>query len=197
MAESGSWPSIQQHGLLSTAALLDFYNIPQADRVTIESQWRRKSITISSTQHGSAVIRDQIPMPPHKLHLSVKDMSVEEWYRLINSKVFFWVTGDRLNQLLCASQYRSRSHTVLTVDTKTLVQRYLQKIHLSAVNSGSTYFSNPERGSSTFKPIGVFGSNIIVELTVEHSIPDISDFVISVEERQQTKRLQVIWQRNQ
>jgi hypothetical protein len=32
MAEAGSWPSIKRHGLLSTTALLDLFEIPAPDR---------------------------------------------------------------------------------------------------------------------------------------------------------------------
>jgi len=36
MAERGSWPSIREHGLLSTSALLDLYGKQGAEREAIE-----------------------------------------------------------------------------------------------------------------------------------------------------------------
>ena len=43
MAAEGSWPSIQQHGLLSTSALLDFFEIEGGEREKIEDRHRPKS----------------------------------------------------------------------------------------------------------------------------------------------------------
>ena len=64
MAEAGSWPSIRQHGLLCTTALLDLFEVDATRRHRLETEWRPKSEEISHPIHGTAVIRDQIPMPP-------------------------------------------------------------------------------------------------------------------------------------
>ncbi len=58
MAESGSWPSIRERGLLSTTALLDLFEIDGATRTSIESQWRPESIPIEHPSYGSAVVGD-------------------------------------------------------------------------------------------------------------------------------------------
>src|SRR6266480_1717700 len=58
MAESGSWPSIQKQGLLSTSALLDLFEVEGEERFAIESQWRPQSVVITHPTHGTAVIRD-------------------------------------------------------------------------------------------------------------------------------------------
>ena len=62
MAELGSWPSIQNHGLLSTTALLDRYEIAGAPRVAIEGKRRPTSVTLERNGLGRAVVRDQFPM---------------------------------------------------------------------------------------------------------------------------------------
>lgn len=67
MAESGSWGSIRERGLLSTTALLDLFEIDGSRRSAIESEWRPESVTIEHPVHGTAVIRDQHPMPPEHL----------------------------------------------------------------------------------------------------------------------------------
>ena len=40
MAESGSWESIRECGLLSTSALLDLFEVEGGERITIESTRR-------------------------------------------------------------------------------------------------------------------------------------------------------------
>ena len=59
MSEAGSWESIRKHGLLSTTALLDLYEISGTKRFRIESTLRRKSIRVEHPVCGAAVIRDQ------------------------------------------------------------------------------------------------------------------------------------------
>ena len=62
MAESGSWKSIQEFGLLSTSALLDLFEIEGARREEIESNRRPNNVIIEHRSHGAAVVRDQKPM---------------------------------------------------------------------------------------------------------------------------------------
>lgn len=46
MAERGSWHSIKEHGLLSTSALLDLYEVPEPRRTEIEATHRPQSVAI-------------------------------------------------------------------------------------------------------------------------------------------------------
>jgi hypothetical protein len=41
MSHSGSWPSIQQHGLLSTTALLDLFEVKGKERESLEENAAR------------------------------------------------------------------------------------------------------------------------------------------------------------
>ena len=52
--------------------------------------------------HGEIVIRDQRPLSVGKLERCLTDMSVTEWLRLLNRKVFFWLIEERVEQLLGA-----------------------------------------------------------------------------------------------
>ena len=46
MAEDGSWESIRKHGLLSTSALLDKFEIEGEERLAIESARRPEIVRI-------------------------------------------------------------------------------------------------------------------------------------------------------
>ena len=139
MAEAGSWPSIQKHGLLSTTALLDLFEVDTTERYRMESEWRQTSFSIKHSVHGVAVIRDQKPMPPSKLASNLIDMTPKQWYEFLNRKTFFWADWGRLTNLLNAFAYRSRSHTVLFVDTQALLTRHGHRTSLCAINSGFVY----------------------------------------------------------
>src|SRR5580700_3745553 len=102
MADAESWPSIQKHGLLSTSSLLDLFGISGKERRDIESTRRPNSVEITSPKYGRAVVRDQKPLSESKLAKSLSGCTVPEWYRLLNKRVFFWLTKSRLQTLLSA-----------------------------------------------------------------------------------------------
>lgn len=190
MAEAGSWPSIARHGLLSTSALLDLFEIRGLEREAIESRHRPQSVRITHPVHGVAVIRDQKPLSDARLSTCLTGCSVREWYELLNKKAFLWTTEDRLKILRGAEAYRSQRQCILVVDSASLLRKYARELALSPMNSGATRpFARP-RGPHTFQPMAEYpyearrrhGKNAIVEVTVERAIPDIRDFVLLVEE---------------
>ena len=199
MAEQGTWHSIQRYGLLSTTALLDLYEITSRRRFEIESAWRPDSVKLEHPVYGSAVIRDQKPMPPNSLENVLTDMSSQQWYELLNRKSFFWVTEERLLRLLGASLYRYRSHDVLTIDSRSLIERELEQITLTTMNSGmSAYGRPPKRGSDTFKRFAEYSAlpyRNVVELAVDYHVPNVADLTLSVTRWQGNKLLETVWQR--
>jgi hypothetical protein len=188
MAEESSWTNIQKHGLLSTSAILTLYGYSGTDRDKIESEWRPKKITISCNGLEDACIRDQIPMPPDVLERClVGGITPKEWYRFINGKIFFWTTRKSLEIFLAAKEYKNMPQLVITVDTQLLLERYADKVTLSSINSGSTYY-DPEkydrpksRGLHTFKRIQDYNLPYIAELVVEEGVKDITNVALTVE----------------
>lgn len=193
MADAGAWPGIKAHGLLSTEALLDLYGVSGDERERLLAAIRPESVTLSDPVLGPAVVRDNKPLNEKKLAVCLEDLDVPSFLRLLNGRVFFWLTPKRLEDLLGARAYRDRSHLVLTVDTAALVQRHQSSISLSPINSGSTAYDAKARGSTTFKSIEDYPyderrrirgpSGAIAELTVSHSVPDIADLLIGAEIR--------------
>jgi hypothetical protein len=188
MAERGSWPSIRRHGLLSTSALLDLYDVAGSEREAIEARRRPDGVVIESPSIGRAVVRDQKPMDDAGLRRCLHDdLQPEDWYRLLNRKVFFWLTSDRLLRLVGAKPYRSLEHDVLEIDAGALVSAYRRSITLSPINSGATKPFPAPRGRATFLPISDYPyadwsnrrkrGERAVELVVEHGVPDITRFV--------------------
>jgi hypothetical protein len=91
MAADGSWPSIQAHGLLSTASLVDLFEVPEPRRTKLLTHHRPRSILLEHPVHGRAVIRDQQPLQPGKLAQLLTDMTINQWLQLLNRHVFFWM----------------------------------------------------------------------------------------------------------
>jgi hypothetical protein len=188
MAERQSWPAIRKHGLLSTSALLDRYGITGAERRSIEAQRRPTSIALEKPGLGRAVVRDQFPMDDKGLVRCLQDgLWPQDWYQLLNGKVFFWLTRARLLRLLNAGTYRSEEHDVLELNASPLVTAYKDKIWFCPMNSGCTKPFPHERGKSTFQRISDYPYAVwrtkrsrgerVVELAVDHGVPDIVKFV--------------------
>jgi hypothetical protein len=206
MAESGTWESIQQHGLLSTTALLDLFGISGDERRKIEEEHRPECVEISHKKHGKAVIRDQKPMRESALLKCLEHpYKPRDWYRTLNANVFFWLDKRRLDDLLGAKAYRDRHHCVLSLDCKALVTLHTDAILLSPMNSGATLYDPLPRGATTFLPIIDFPfserrrtraiQNTVVELLVKYSVPNVSDYVFKVEERKGPDVIRTIWRR--
>jgi hypothetical protein len=193
MAEAGSWPSIHRHGLLSTSALLDLFEVRGEQRKALEARHRPQSVTLRHPRHGTAVVRDQKPMNDAGLLRSLEGGLVPtDWYQLLNARVFFWVSHEKLEKLLQARAYRDKRQTVLTVDTAKLLARHEARVLLSPINSGATKPFPAQRGPDTFLPMARYPfsdwdrrrkrRHPVAELTVTHSVPDVRDFVLRVEE---------------
>jgi hypothetical protein len=186
MAASGSWPSIEKHGLLSTSSLLDLFEVVGQDREKIEARRRPESVALDHPEHERVVIRDQKPISDRKLERCLTDgTSPEEWYRLLNSKIFFWLDRERVEGLRTARAYRDHPQTVITFHTRPIVEAYQERIQLSHMNTGTTSPMAHPRGRETFVSIDAYPfkqRRRVVEFTVERGISDASSFVVNVED---------------
>jgi len=205
MAQSGSWESIKKYGLLSTTAILDLFKISGGLRIKIEARSRPESVTLSHPEHGSVTIRDNKPLPESKLSACLTDMTPEEWYRSLNAKVFFWPTRERVLGLLHAHAYRQNPHTIITVDTRSLIAAHRATIRLSRINSGAAIFQPTPRGSHTFVSLADWPADVgarsgrlkspVGELAVGYSVPDIAHHATQVEEMRAGGICRLIWSR--
>jgi hypothetical protein len=192
MAEDESWESIRRHGLLSTSALLDRFEVEE--RFAIESARRPEIVRVEHPEHGVAFVRDNKPVQERALERSLVDMTPREWYEHLNRRVFFWVEWKRLLKLLGARAYRDRPHLVLEVDTAALLERHAERVSLSPINSGATFALGPApRGPNTFRRIAEHPEDrSIVELSVDYAVPDAADFVLSVSRWHGVERLEKV-----
>jgi hypothetical protein len=197
MAEFGSWPSIQKHGLLSTSALFDLFEWPRKERFAIETSRRSKSVTLKHPVHGTAVIRDQIPLSEKRLASCLCDgITVRQWLLLLNRTVFFWLEESRLDTLRGAQAYRAQRQIVLTVDTRRFIEVHSAHIRLTHMNTGATRPFAHKRGRDTFCTIKNYPFHArgrVVELTVVRAVSDITKFVLKVEELGGNMRPATIW----
>lgn len=196
MAEFDSWSSIKDRGLLSTSAILDLYGVDGAERRRIEEVRRPASVTLTHKTLPPIVIRDQLPMTDGALNRCLQDgLTPRDWYLLLNFRVFFWPSKERLLRLLGAKAYRNKKHDILEVDSRSLVVDYKDQITLSPINSGSTIFNPQPRGRGTFARITDYAyakrpkDNRLAELAIDYSVPNMVDYVERVLEMQGDREL--------
>ena len=204
ITSEGSWPNIQQHGLLSTEALLDLFGVDGEFRASVLAARRPDCVPITHPQYGRAIIRDQKPLIESRLRTVLQDgMTPREWYELLNRKTFFWVAESRFETLRNARAYEGLRQTLLIVDCAKLLARHADQVTLCPMNSGASRPMAFPRGRRTFLPIAEYPfeesrrkrgrKGAVVELTVEYSVPDIRDLVISVSELGGSLPEQRIW----
>lgn len=204
MAEKGSWDAIRANGLRSTTALLDLYGYAGEKREMVESHKREASVVLSAMHLPNAVVRDNLPIREVALAGALEDgLNPRGWYEMLNQRVFFWVSEERLKRLLNARAYRSKEHDVLVVDTRSLLQAHSDRVTLCAMNSGNTFPVAHRRGLATFRRLKDFPFQDriarrlepVVELAVDYAVPDIASHTLRVERRQARLEGRVIWTR--
>ncbi|RWP09993.1 hypothetical protein [Mesorhizobium sp.] len=204
MAHSGAWPAIRDYGLMSAAALLNDYGVEGDRRHQLGSCRRPNSIALQAEGRPGTVLRDQKPINDGRLAQCLDDgLTPRDWYELLNSRTFFWLSRSRIWKLLHARAYRDVPQTVLTLDTARLVSAHRDRIWLSPINSGATLFKPQRRGLATFRRIVDFPfeqraktrrlEDNVVELVVDHSVPDVADYVLAVHEVRNDQILSEIW----
>ncbi|MBS3652464.1 hypothetical protein KEU06_28155 [Pseudaminobacter sp. 19-2017] len=204
MAHEGAWDAIRKHGLMSATALLDAYGVTGVRRHELGSSRRPHSVPLQADGLPVAVLRDQKPMRDSALSKCLQDgLAPQQWYELLNSRTFFWLSKSRIWTLLRAEAYRDVPQTVLTLDSAKLVAKHRNNIWLSPINSGSTLFNPVARGLETFRRIADFPfaqraktrqlQNNVVELVVDHSVSDVADFVLAVHTVRNEDILGEIW----
>ncbi|MBA3825226.1 MAG: hypothetical protein H0X24_15175 [Ktedonobacterales bacterium] len=194
MAEAANWPAIQRDGLYSASALLDRAGLVGPAR----AGWERCQRLVLTTLPTGAQLRDQRPMPPAALEKCLVGLTPDEWYALLNARIFFWLDPERLNRHRRACE--PSAQVVMTLDAERLLAAYGERTALSPINTGNARRLPAKRGAATFvayttwvasrwaSEAAALGtrlrppSHAPVELTVVGAVPDVMTFVVDVQE---------------
>jgi hypothetical protein len=208
MADAGAWPKIRFEGLLSTSALLDRYGVTGERRHRLGScrRGRREFIEHRGTRavarlHDNRPIRESILRD----HLLLPGTSVEDWYRLLNRHVFFWVSESSLRTFM--KTYSQGEHDVISVSTRRLLARDYDRVTITPMNTGSaSWCTELPRGSDIFTPrIHEFdlaawdvltppNRDTIVELAVDYAVEDIEAVAVRSTRRSWLSPSRTLWE---
>src|SRR4051812_16886855 len=107
VARADTWPSIVSRGLLGASAALDHFGILGPARLRFESAHRNESMSIFPGHPTDIILQDQKAMPPDRLEAALfgTGLTPEDWYRTMNTKVFFWASWEALYRFVRTFQY--------------------------------------------------------------------------------------------
>ncbi len=195
-----SWEDVKQHGLLSTTALLDLYQVPDDEKQRLRTMIRPLGITLQHNSLPTITLNDNTPLKASILSKKLEDsLTIADWMEILNERVFFWPDEELMENHLQAFLRAlkedklgegKREIDVLVIDTLSLAKAYADKIQFCAINSGTAIRNAATRGLSTFTPMldhdyktwrGLRGKkDTIKEVTVLNSICNIEQYVIEV-----------------
>lgn len=194
VSEPGAHESIRQHGLLSTSAILDLFEVETQERQRLTTARRATAVPLKHPLYGTMILNDNLPLSEKALENCLDDgLTPSDWLRILNSRVFFWADETGLQRLLGAKMNRGRQREVLVFDTLLVAQAHMDTLCLSPINSGATIRKPARRGLTTFTPAKDHSyaqwrrlrgkSDRIVEVTVDHAIPRAREFLVDVQLR--------------
>ena len=147
-------PLIEKHGLLSTNALLDLFEVEQTIRDDIAQRPRKAGIQLSHRDNGVVWLNDQAPLNLKKLAKCLDDdLTPLSWLDILNSRVYLWADKAGLERLKTANVKRRRKVSILTINTLRFAEAFIDQLEISPINSGATLHQPAHRGLSTFAKI--------------------------------------------
>lgn len=189
----GAWEAIKRHGLLSTESLLRRIGVLEADVQERIARRRPQREVLETTPLGRVVLNDNIPLHEGKLASALDDgLTVADWLRALNQRVFFWVREPVMTRLAKARVNRTDPRELLVFCTRSLVAANGSRMEVAPFNTGSTLYDPARRGLSTFTPVGAMAYAVwrqkrmppnkspdrVVEVVVRDGVADVESHLI-------------------
>lgn len=143
---------------------------------------RRAVLTVELVGGGGAVLRDQ---KPNRINLadSLDGVTPEEWWDLLNRRVYLFPSEPPLMKLVRSYADRGFGQEVITFDTARLLGPVAERVEVAAVNAGVfPRASGRTRGITTFQRLGdaEYPVTKIKEVTVVGHLPVPESAVLKV-----------------
>ena len=146
-----SLPLIRQFGLLSPLQLCDLFNLNDEEKDKLLSKRRPKSVVLTHTLHGTAVIHDNAPLSEKALGKCLDDgLAPKDWLHLLNERTFFFTKRNKADALRAGPAHKNQQRSLLVIDTETFLRAHIERVTISPFNTGSTIHTPARRGNGTF-----------------------------------------------
>lgn len=138
--------------LYSTKCIVETTECPEPNKILKEKRMEHKIIKHNDITY---MLRDQKPISEKLLKGCLEEgMTFEQYYEMLNERVFWWPTIDRLTRHY--SRYESEKPKIIRVSTESVYKLNKSKIEFSHLNSGALRANpylkgkSPKRGYNTF-----------------------------------------------
>ncbi|MBU8537117.1 DUF7002 family protein [Falsiroseomonas tokyonensis] len=180
LAPRAALPMLRRHGLLSTAALVRMFEVPEPDATRLLETNRDQFTPLHHPRHGTVELRRQ-QMWDSKLGpaLAGSGTTPAQWRRHINGHVFFWLDPARLDGLAKADP--KRPQVPLRIDLVRLLQRHETAALLTPINTGAVRHPRHRRSLADWHMLGAYADprgRRPVELAIPWAVPDLAALVL-------------------
>ena len=168
----GGWDGISSSGLRTAADLL-----AEGGRADEAGALRSEAVTLDS-----ATLREQTCNRPDPSPY-LDNMTVPEWWTLLNSRSYYFVDREAVDRLGEASLERGIAQEVITFETRRLLGPVADHIEVTTINASVfPRATGPARGRGTFQPLADYAglATKIKEVTVTEPIEVADAAVVSV-----------------
>lgn len=167
---AASFEQVQEHGLLSTTALLDKFQVVGERRHILETRRRQAREPLTHESYRTVHLNNQYPLFEGGLKKCLIDMSIEQWCLSLNKRVFFWAREQNLQGLIKAQEKRGYGGMLLSVQRKAFLEAFEEQLELSPINSGDATRRAAPRGTKTFAGVSGYPHSKVVEVTVPYAM---------------------------
>jgi hypothetical protein len=180
-----AWESIQEHGLRSATWLVRAQSLDE-ERATALLTAPREAIEVigdPADPLGHATLRDQKPLTLSKLERLVEGITPENYIRLINDRVYFYMKPADVERVRGVRDAEGQPQLLLTLDSRRLLADYQGSVRVAKINTGATIGMQGRRGPRTWLAIDKFPGRAteVKEFTVLDGISDVTPYLVSAE----------------
>ena len=191
-----AWESIQEHGLRSATWLVRTRGMDD-ERATALLTAPREAVEVigdPADPLGHATLRDQKPLTLSKLERLVEGITPENYIRLINDRVYFYMKTVDVERVRGVREAEGQPQLLLTLDSRRLLADYQGSVRVAKINTGATIGMQGRRGPRTWLAIDKFPGRAteVKEFTVLDGISDVTPYLVSAELWVDGKKVEVL-----
>ena len=180
-----AWESIQEHGLRSATWLVRALALEEERAAALLTAPRESVEVIGDPADplGHATLRDQKPLTLSKLERLVEGITPENYIRLINDRVYFYMKAADVERVRGVRDAEGQPQLLLTLDSRRLLADYQGSVRVAKINTGATIGMQGRRGPRTWLAIDKFPGRAteVKEFTVLDGISEVMPYLVSAE----------------
>jgi hypothetical protein len=176
VAPAGAWESFQKNGLRTAELLILQADLDGSRQQDLLTRIRPDAVTLRlGTQE--VTIRDQGPLLARKDLTSLlgDGMTVEEWVRILNKRVYLFVDPAARDKLMSKYVERDGAQDLIVFSPLGLWRTARGRLELSSQNTGAVArISTAYKFRETFLPVSRFPNRTPAEVTIADGLDDLS-----------------------